>query len=228
MFLKKYDFLSPPITLYFKGEQSHSSIFSGIVTIISYLFIFAYLIYDVKNYINKENPTIYFYNRYVNDTGFYPLNSSSIFHFFQLINNTIKKVIKIDYDAFRIIGIDKSIDYYMTHYNLSNIDHWEYGPCDYNETNDDEINDLVYEYNFSQSACIKKYYSNSSKKYLNIGESGFKWPIMAYGASNPNNSFYGLIIEKCHNDSLKNNCKSNEEINKYFNGYEINLNIFFN
>jgi len=48
---------------------------------------------------------------------------------------------------------------------------------------------------------------------------------MAYGISNPNRSFYGLIIEKCHNDSLKNNCKSNEEINKYFSGYEINLNI---
>ena len=225
MFLKKFDFLSPQITLYFKGEQSHSSIFSGIVTIISYLFIFVYLIYDIKEYIYKENPTIYFYYRYVKDTGIYPLNSPSIFHFCQLINNDKKKDIKMDYDAFRIIGIDKSIDYYMTHYNLSNIDHWEYGPCDYKETHDDEINSLVYEYDFPQSACIKKYYSNSLKKYLNIGESGFKWPFMAYGASNPNRTSYGLIIEKCHNDSLKNNCKSNEEINKYFNGYEINLNI---
>ena len=85
MLLKRCDLISPRITLYFKGEQSHSSIFSGIVTIISYLFIFVYLIYDIKEYIYKENPTIYFYNRYVKDTGSYPLNSSSIFHFFQLI-----------------------------------------------------------------------------------------------------------------------------------------------
>ena len=113
----------------------------------------------------------------------------------------------------------------MTHYNLSNINHWEYGPCDYNETNDDEINNLVYEYNFPQSACIKKYYSLSKKKYLNIGESGFKWPILAYGASNPNRTIYGIIIEKCHNDSLKNNCKSIEEINNYLNKYAITLNI---
>ena len=113
----------------------------------------------------------------------------------------------------------------MTNYNLSNISHWEYGPCDYNETNDDEINNLVYEYNFSQSACIKKYYSHSKKRYIKIGESDFKWPIMAYGASNPNRTIYGIIIEKCHNDSLKNNCKSNEEIDDYLNKYAITLNI---
>ena len=85
MLFKKFDFISPQITLYFKGDEKHSSIFSGIVTIISYTLIFIFMIYDIKDFINKDNPTIYFYNRYVKDTGSYPLNSSSIFHFFQLI-----------------------------------------------------------------------------------------------------------------------------------------------
>ena len=144
MLFKKFDFLTPQITLYFKGYEKHSSIFSGIAIIISYSIIFIFMIYDIRDFINKDNPTIYFYNRYVKDIGFYPFNSSSTLHFFQLINTNGKKDIKIDYDAIRIIGINKSINYYMTHYNLSNINHWEYGPCDYNETNDDEINNLVY------------------------------------------------------------------------------------
>ena len=39
MFLKKLDFLSPNITFYNKGNLSHSSIVSGILSIISIIII---------------------------------------------------------------------------------------------------------------------------------------------------------------------------------------------
>ena len=40
-FMKKLDFLSPPITLYFKGEDLHPSIVSAILSIIVYILVFA-------------------------------------------------------------------------------------------------------------------------------------------------------------------------------------------
>ena len=77
MFIKKLDMLSPPITLYYKGENNHSSIFSGILTVISYAIILAAGIYYALEFINKDNPTAYFYNRYMEDVGTFPINASS-------------------------------------------------------------------------------------------------------------------------------------------------------
>ena len=54
MLFKKFDFISPQITLYFKGDEKHSSIFSGIVTIISYTLIFIFMIYDIRDFINPQ------------------------------------------------------------------------------------------------------------------------------------------------------------------------------
>ena len=225
MFFKKCDFLSPQITLYFKGEKIHSSIISGIITIIAYSFIFIFVFCNMKDFIYKEKPIIYYYNKYVEDTGIYSIDYSSLFHFFQLININGELNINFDYDIIRIIGIDKSIDNYMRNYDLSKINHWVYGPCEHSKIKDDEIDDILPEDIFHQSACIKKYYNYISKKYSNIGESDFKWPVLSYGSSNPNKTIYGILIEKCQNDSLKNNCKSIEEINNFFDKYRIILNI---
>ena len=225
MFFKKCDFLSPKITLYFKGEQIHSSIVSGIITIITYLIIFVYMIYKIRDFINKKNPNIYHYHKYEKDIGPYLINSSSIFHFFQLINIYGETDINIDYDAIRIIGVDKSIDNYMRNYDLSQLNHWIYGPCDFYKIKDDELNNIIRENIFSHSACLKEYYSCISKKYSKIGDSDFKWPVLYYSDSNPNRTLYGIIIEKCHNDSLKNNCKSTEEINNFFERHSMILNI---
>ena len=226
MIFKKCDFLSPEITLYFKGYQNHSSIFSGILTIIAYSLVFIFAIYNIKGFINKENPTIYYYNRYVQDAGFFPLNSSSIFHYFQLINTNGRPDIRIDYDAIRIVGINRPIENYMkNNTDLTRYNHWVYGPCNYNEINDDEIRNIINKRTFPLSACIKEYYDLESKKYSKIGESGFRWPVLDHGASNPNRTLYGIIIEKCHNDSLKNDCKSDEEINDFFNRFSIMLNV---
>ena len=61
MFFKKFDMLSPPITLYFKGDNTHPSIFSGILSIIAYAIILSFGIYYALEFINKENPTAFFF-----------------------------------------------------------------------------------------------------------------------------------------------------------------------
>ena len=84
MFLKKFDWISPPITLYFKGEGAHVSIYSGILSIIAYVITFAAAIYYALGFINRESPKAYFFTRYVEDAGTFPVNATQMFHFIQV------------------------------------------------------------------------------------------------------------------------------------------------
>jgi hypothetical protein len=103
MILKQCDLLSPPITLYFKGYSIHPTIFAGILTIASYLLIFISIIYYSINYIYKVNPNIYFYTRYIENAGIFPLNSSSLFHFIKLTNSMENEEKSIDYKSIRFL-----------------------------------------------------------------------------------------------------------------------------
>ena len=102
MFLKKCDLISPPITLYFKSSSSHISIYSGILSIISFLIIINISIYYILEFYHRKNPRAYFFNRYVEDAGTFPLNSTQMFHFIQLANKTTREKIPLNFHAFRI------------------------------------------------------------------------------------------------------------------------------
>ena len=227
MFLRKLDFLSPQITLYYKGEQSHSSILSGILSVIGYsiclLFAFVYAI----EFINKENPQVYYYNRYIEDAGEFSLNSSSMFHFIQIIDTESNNPDVMDFDLLTIIGIEETIDLYQEDNDLSNNNHWLYGPCN-NSTDIKGIDKLISFNYFTESACIRKYYNKDDKKYYNTNDKNFRWPTILHGCSNPNRTFYGIIIEKCTNSTLKllsdnRYCKSKNDIINYIKLRSINF-----
>ena len=174
MIVKKCDFISPKITLYYRGKKVHSSIFSGIVTIIAYLLIFGFMIYYLLRFIIKKDPTIYYYNKYEDYIGTFPLNSSSMFHYFALIRTGKNKTdIEIKYNNIRIIGIEREIGYYIGIYDLLKHNHWVYGLCDF-ETDAIGLTDLIDKNIFSQSACIKQYYDYKLKKFFNKNEEGFR------------------------------------------------------
>ena len=226
MILRNLDFLSPEITLYFKGRYKHSSNFSGIITLISYDVILACIIYYKLDFIDRNNPSIYFFNRYVEDFGAYPLNESSIFHYLNLIGASRDKSIEYDFNSIRIYDIKMYIDIYIQSYEYSKKSHWEYALCDYDEDiSYKKLNNIIDKKTFSQSACIKKYYNYKEKKYFNKGESVFIWPTLEHGASHPNRTFYGIIIETCQNNSLDKNCNSFEKIENFFQKYAISLNF---
>ena len=107
MFLKKIDFLSPDITLYHKGDHSHSSWMSGILSLIQVAIMILVGIYYFLELINHKEPKAYFYSRFVEDAGFYPVNSSSLFHFISIFTHQ-DPVTEYDFDflTFRAIGID--------------------------------------------------------------------------------------------------------------------------
>ena len=164
MTLKKFDFISPYITLYFKGEDRHSSIFSGILTIILYILVFGFSIYYTIIFVNKSNPTIYFYNRYVSDAGIFPFNSSSLFHFIRFADTINNENKEIDFESVTIFGIEESIDEYMSVKKIKNFNHWLYGECNINDAkNIEKVESLVNQKFPEKAACIRQYYDKNDQ-----------------------------------------------------------------
>ena len=225
MFIRKLDFLSPSITLYYKGENSHSSIFSGIITIIVYSICLTFGIVYAIQFFNKANPQVCYYNRYVEDAGEFPVNSSSMFNFIQILDTQKNVPVAIDFDLISIIGVQETVDIYEADNDLSKINHWIYGPCN-NSTDVKGIKELINFEHFTESACIRKYYDKDEHKYYDTNDINFIWPIILHGCSHPNRTFYGIIVEKCRNSSLNNNrCKSTEEIIEYIKIHSISLQL---
>ena len=231
MIIKKFDWLSPSITLYFKGESQHSSISSALLSIISYIFVLISGIYYSLEFINRENPKAYFFNRYIEDAGYFPINSSSMFNFIQIVDTKTDEIINFDFSIFRVIGLDEVFyDEYMNNPNvLLSVNHWIYGYCN-NNTDTEGINDLINFDLFEQSACIRKYYDKNKQKYFNTEEEGFRWPVVKKGCSNPNRTFYGLILQRCDKtpNFLKNKgpeCQNESEITEYIGKVSLKFQI---
>ena len=230
MFLKKFDWISPPITLYFKGENSHVSIYSGILSIIAYIIVVAAAIYYALEFINRESPKAYFFTRYVEDAGVFPVNSSQMFHFIQVSNPKTNKKVALDFEAFRIIGFDNAYsDDYMKDPSIVNrTNHWVYGYCN-NSTDTGGISYLINQDHYEESACIRKYYDAKKGDYFNTGDEGFRWPVILKGCSNPDRTYYGIIMQRCDKADKfllrHGQCKSEEEINYAVDSISFNFQI---
>ena len=203
--LKTFDSLSPPITLYYKNQDRHSSSLSGFLTIIAYAIIIILSIFFSLDFLLKMHPSAYFYNKFVSDTGLFPLNSSGIFHFI-VTGEQVNK----DYDdrTFSIIGVNEEYDVILENTSQINFNHWIYSPCA-----DSDINNLKkyldsYNISFSKGLCIDKFYNASSKTLINKNEKDFHYPVLEHGNSNLNGNTYGIFIIRCQNYSLlnKTNC----------------------
>ena len=226
-FFSKIDLISPKITLYYKGELLHPSIFSGLLSLICCTFVVLAGIYYLREVFLKKNPTAFFFNRFVQDAGIFPLNSSSMFNYVQISKND--EAVMIDFDSVRFIGLDRSIEMYILNPNLTDYDHWIYGKCN----NDTDIGGIrnIHNFNFteySKSACIRKYYNKTTGKYYETNDINFRWPSLDRGCANKGATYYGIVVEKCKNDSLRINfekklCKSDSEINEYMSYAQIKL-----
>ena len=204
MFLKKLDWISPPITLYFKGECAHVSIYSGILSIIVYVIIFAATIYYALEFINRESPKAYFFTRYVDDAGTFPVNATQMFHFIQLSNPDTNKKVPVDFSAFIMVGFDDAYsDNYIADPEIVNTkNHWLYGYCN-NDSDTEGIGYLIDQDYYTESACIRKYWNAEKNKYYEPGQEGFRWPVIVKGCSNPERTYYGIILQKCENAPQK-------------------------
>lgn len=232
MFLKKLDWLSPPITLYFKGEGSHVSIYSGILSLVAYIIVVVATFYYALGFINRQDPKAYFFNRYIEDAGTFPVNATQMFNFIQVSNPQTNLKVPLDFSAFRIVGFDDAYsDDYMNNPEIVRTkNHWVYGNCN-NSTDTEGIGHLVTQDFYEQSACIRKYYDVEKHKYFKTGENGFRWPVIVKGCSNPERTYYGIIMQRCDKASefLTENgeptCKTSSEINNVEDSVSFNFQI---
>ena len=234
MFIKKFDWLSPPITLYFKGENQHASIFSGVLSIICYILVFISGVYYALEFIHRQNPKAYFFNRYIEDAGFFPVNSSSMFNFIQISDQITNEVVPFDFTIFRVVGIDDVFyDEYMNNPEiLNNVNHWIYGYCN-NNSDTEGIGYLIDFKYYEKSVCIRKYYDKIKQKYFNTGDPEFRWPVIQKGCSNQNRTYYGIILQRCDKspEILKNQgpeCKDETEITDVINKVSLKYQIIDN
>ena len=219
-FIQSFDFLSPPISLYYKGKLRHSSIFSGLISLIS-LFSIIYLSYFFsKDLIYKINPTAYYYNKFIENINPVFLDSSGLFHMINLNYGTSE----LEFNRlFNIIGVENHLRYFNFS-NLISFSHYIYDYCD-----EKDIYGIEDTFKFildfkNLIFCIKKYYNNSTQKIYNLYKKEYPYPSLIYGNSAPIPSKYGILIQKCKNSSINNNCYSQEIIDseiKKFVGYSI-------
>ena len=201
MFIRNLDYLSPSITLYHEGSLSHSSIVSGILSIMSFILIIAVAIYFSLDLIQRRNPSAFYYNRYIEDSGIFPMNSSSLFHFISLSlaeNGLVDN--GVDFNSFRVFGIETYFTSYLNDTNINHFNHWLYGLC--KNGVDGEKDMLASHSYFEKSACIKKYFDVDKQKYFDIGEPEFRWPVMAHGTYNNKSQFYSIILERCKEETI--------------------------
>ena len=202
MFIKKLDYLSPSITFYYQGAHSHTSITSGIISIISIIIIIAFSMYFFHELIIRKNPNSFYFRSFIEDSGTFPINASSFFHFISFgINYDIYDWREgVNFTQIRIIGIDTYFDNYVSERNISLIDHWLYGIC--NNSDAEGISHLIYYKYFEKSACIKKYFNSNEQIYYDIGNPKFRWPVLSHGTFKNNNQFYSIIVEGCKNETI--------------------------
>ena len=219
-FLSNFDFVSPEITLFYEGKSSHSSLASGIISVILIILIVIFTTYVSSDFLFRQNPSAYFYSRYIDDIKEHKFNSKGLFHFIYF-NNGDDFNIPINTSIFSIVGVD--LTHFPTDNNESNYDHYIYEACDSTDAGD--LYDIIKEDNnvsiyFSNAFCIKKFYNSSSKEIINNDDKNFVYPKLQHGTAKTNNLRYGVYIQKCQNILTK---KCYESLNdEYF------INLFNN
>ena len=227
MWLRQLDMLSPPITLYYKRKNTHTSLISGVITIVDCVFILSFIILYIISYVKRESPKTYYFNRYVDDIGTFSFKDSNFFNYVQIYSGRSRIIKEYDFNKIEIIGINISIEGYEGLPDKAQIPFWVYGRCD-NKTDIKGIEHLLNYESFYKSACIKSFYNNKKSKFYDIENENFEWPIINLGVSHPNSSFYGVIVRKCENNSFRlqhfEECESQEEIDLYISSSFISFN----
>ena len=199
MFIRQLDYLSPYVTFYHKGNLSHNSIFSGILSIVAITFVIILAVYYALEIINRTDPNTFYFNSFIEDAGLFFINRTTLFHFIKNMKNVQGNTINVGFDftTFNIIG---SYVYYNNFIMPPPFffDHWLYGNCD-KETNTEGLDDILTDDLLEKAACIQKYYNATEGNYYSIGDPQFIWPNISHGTFNEKNVLYNVMIRPCDN-----------------------------
>lgn len=193
MVFSNVDFISSPNIIYCQRKEAHRNLASGLLSVLVMITAFIFSILFFLELINKKNPTAYFYNKYYEQVGKFPFNSSAMYGF---INVGTKK---IDFKAVTIFSTYKYITDYYENQDLSEFEHWIYGPCEKADADSElPITNMSL---FLEAACIKEFWNVEKQQYFTKNEEGFEWPAITDVQSFTHT--YGIYVEKCQNHTGK-------------------------
>jgi len=203
MFIKQIDYISPSITFYYHGAHSHTSIFSGILTIISIIIILNFAGFYLYEFIIRADLNAFYFKTFIDDSGTFPLNASSLFHFISIgeSKNDYYWDEGVNFTKYRIIGLENYLINYKNDRNISHFNHWLYGKCN-NTTDTQGISHLINYDHFEKSACIKKYFDSNEQNYYDIKVPKFRWPVLSHGTFHYDSKFYSIFIEGCKDETI--------------------------
>lgn len=211
MYIRALDFLSPRITLYYKGEFRHKNIISGILTVISYLLIVVLSIIFLVELFDKSKPTAFFSNRFIEDGGLFPLDSSekykSIFHYYEVIDFGVMP----DKNYNRFLRITAKDDPNMLSY-------WLYDFCELSDLGSfaDEDAFTTFKQVYNEKLCLKYFWDDDAKKFIKKDDPSFRYPSVNHGMNNPAYTYYFSSVDLCKNDTeqdaILGRCASEEEL----------------
>ena len=239
MYIRKFDFITPLITLYYKGEDKHSSLFSGFFSIILSIIVSIICIFISFDFLFKQNPTAFYYKIKVKDTGIFKLAHNNFFHYLTFIDDKTKEN-AFDEKLFSVIGLNNGkISDFLNGNNISeyNFSHWKYEKCEKINLEKANIADIyITEKYFNFSLCITKYYDKENNKIIGYEDQNFPYPKLENNLEKEYVTNYGIILKLCENFTEYNNnsCYDSEiihllpfekEIKYYLNFYENNINI---
>ena len=215
MYIRKLDYFSPLITLYYKGETRHSSLFSGIISILFSIFVFLVCLFISLDFLLKKNPSSSYFKREIKDVGKINLTHNFFFHYISFLDENLNNT--YDEKVFSIIGLNERFDDFLKNTSLSEYDfsHWKYEKCEKLNLNKENIyNYMKEEIDFNFSLCLSKYYNKKTNTIINYDNEDFPFPILQNNVNNEHIINYGIIIKQCENNSLYNNnsCYDNQRI----------------
>ena len=131
--LRHCDFISPEIVLHYNGDERHSSVASGLMSIGLLTLIIYLVIYISNDFLFHLNPTAFYYKYYLSDLGTYNLDSTGFFHFvnFEFLEGS--GLNKIDLKSYAIIGVAQKDATYISNNIPTEYDHYIYELCDKND-----------------------------------------------------------------------------------------------
>ena len=216
MIIKNFDFISPPITLFYHGMESHSSIYTGIISLIVLIICIISAIILSLDIFLKRNPSIFYWKKSIEDVEKTYLNEVNFLHFITLLDENLNNI--YDERAFSIIGINnfttnmiinstttKETKKNRTNNLYNNFSYYIYDICDEKKDGGEIITEIDKKNSFLRSLCIKAYYNKTSNTTIYKGDKNFEYPFLQHGHSRGNNINYGILIRKCVNGSTLNN-----------------------
>lgn len=225
MAISSMDFLSPKITLYYKGRNTHISQIGGLLSILLLILIIIIIFYILWDIISPELSSSFIYEiNNSNDKISQTISYSGINHFIQIYTHTgngwFGDLEKKNIIIYSIKENQNSFNNNLN-INLTNTEHWLYDKCEKMSEIDQNLFSKISKTipNYSKSICLRYYYNPNEKQYYEVGFDGFISPKLETNEIFEKKYVYKIIIEKCVNNSFINNmgytCNNEYEIDKY-------------